>query len=161
MLLRLKDDVLSLDPAAVVMLMGTNDLEEQATAGEIAGNVKLIVAALKAHNAQLPIVLCNVMPSSADKKRPADKIQEINKQVFEVVKGDPQITVVDTWTLFAGEGGDAKKEEFPDCCIPMTRAMQSGPPHCGRSWPRLASWKPSPIHSSSNQALKACSTVKI
>ncbi len=61
MLLRLKDDVLSLDPAAVVMLMGTNDLEEQATAGEIAGNVKLIVAALKAHNAQLPIVLCNVM----------------------------------------------------------------------------------------------------
>ncbi len=118
MLLRLKDDVLSLDPAAVVMLMGTNDLEEQATAGEIAGNVKLIVAALKAHNAQLPIVLCNVMPSSADKKRPADKIQEINKQVFEVVKGDPQITVVDTWTLFAGEGGDAKKEEFPDLLHP-------------------------------------------
>ena len=30
MLLRLDDDVLSLDPSAVVMLMGTNDLEEQA-----------------------------------------------------------------------------------------------------------------------------------
>ncbi len=58
------------------------------------------------------------MPSSESKKRPADKIQEINKQVFEVVKGDPQITVIDTWTLFAGEGGDAKKEEFPDLLHP-------------------------------------------
>ena len=118
MLLRLKEDVLSLNPSAVVMLMGTNDLEEQASAADIAGNVKLIVQALKAHNAKMPIVLCNVMPSSATKKRPADKIQEINKQVFEVVKGDPQITVIDTWTLFAGEGGDAKTAEFHDLLHP-------------------------------------------
>ncbi len=114
MLLRLKADVLNLQPAAVVMLMGTNDLEEQATAAEIAGNVKLIIQALKEHNAKLPIVLCQVMPSSESKKRPAAKIQEINKQVFEVVKGDPQITVLDTWTLYAGPGGDAKAEDFPD-----------------------------------------------
>lgn len=118
MLLRLNEDVLSLKPSAVVMLMGTNDLEEQASASDIAGNIKLIVAALKAHNAKLPIVLCDVMPSSASKKRPADKIKEINKQVFEVVKGDPQITVIDTWTLFAGEGGDAKAGDFPDLLHP-------------------------------------------
>ncbi len=118
MLLRLQEDVLSLHPSAVIMLMGTNDLEEQATAADIAGNVKLIVQAMKAHNAKMPIVLCNVMPSSASKKRPADKIQEINKQVFEVVKGDPLITVIDTWTLLAGEGGDAKPEEFPDLLHP-------------------------------------------
>lgn len=118
MLLRLNEDVLSLKPTAIVMLMGTNDLEEQASASDIAGNIKLIVAALKAHNAKLPIVLCDVMPSSASMKRPADKIKEINKQVFEVVKGDPQITVIDTWTLFAGEGGDAKADDFPDLLHP-------------------------------------------
>lgn len=118
MLLRLSDDVLSLNPAAVVMLMGTNDLEEQASPDDIAGNVKLIVQALKSHNAKLPIVLCEVMPSSESKKRPADKIKEINKKVFEVVKGDPQITVIDTWTLFAGSNGDAKVEDFPDLLHP-------------------------------------------
>jgi lysophospholipase L1-like esterase len=118
MLLRLKEDVLSLNPAAVVMLMGTNDLEEQAAPAIIAGNVKLIVGALKKHNAAMPIILCNVMPSSESKKRPADKIQEINKLVFEAVKGDAQVTVLDTWTLFAGQGGNAKAEEFPDLLHP-------------------------------------------
>lgn len=118
MLIRLDDDVLSLKPSAVVMLMGTNDLEEGATPEVIAGNVKLIVAKLKKHNPQMPIVLCNVFPSSATKKRPADKIKQINALYQAVVKGDPQITVVDTWTLFADEKGDAKKPEFPDLLHP-------------------------------------------
>ena len=118
MLLRLKEDVLDLKPAAVVMLMGTNDLEENATPKVIAGNVKLIIQALKAHNAQMPIVWCNVFPSSASKKRPADKIKEVNRLVAADVKGDRQITVLDTWTLFADAKGDAKKEEFPDLLHP-------------------------------------------
>ena len=76
MLLRLKEDVLNLKPAAVVMLMGTNDLEENAEPKTIAGNVKLIIAELKKHNDEMPIVLCQVFPSHASKKRPADKIKE-------------------------------------------------------------------------------------
>lgn len=118
MLVRLDEDVLSLNPKAVVMLMGTNDLEEGASPETIAGNVKLIIAELKKHNADMPIVLCEVFPSSASKKRPADKIKQINQLYKEAVKGDPQITVLDTWTLFANENGDAKKEEFPDILHP-------------------------------------------
>ncbi len=118
MLYRLKDDVLSLKPAAVVMLMGTNDLEEQAEPAVIASNIKKIIEELKTHNSKMPIVLCNVMPSSETKKRPVAKIQDLNKQVFEIVKGDAQITVIDTWTLFANASGDAKPEEFPDLLHP-------------------------------------------
>lgn len=114
MLLRLEQDVLSLSPAAVVMLMGTNDLEEQAEPQVIVDNIKLIVDELKKHNAAVPIVLCQVFPSSATKKRPADKIREINKLTAKAVMGDPQITVLDTYTLFANEQGDAKAEEMPD-----------------------------------------------
>ncbi len=114
MLLRLQQDVLSLNPSAVVMLMGTNDLEEQAEPQIIADNIKLIVDELKKHNPEMPIVLCQVFPSSATKKRPADKIREINKLTAMKVKGDPQITVLDTWALFANEQGDAKAEEMPD-----------------------------------------------
>lgn len=118
MLIRLKDDVLSLNPKAVVMLMGTNDLEEKAEPETIAANVKLIITALKKHNPDMPITLCKVFPSSADKFRPADKITKINELCAAVVKGDPQITVLDTWLLFADENGDAKLEEFPDLLHP-------------------------------------------
>ncbi|MGY8768012.1 MAG: GDSL-type esterase/lipase family protein [Pirellulales bacterium] len=118
MLIRLQEDVLSLNPTGVVMLMGTNDLEEKAEPETIAANVKLIIKALKKHNSQMPIILCKVFPSSATKARPADKITKINELCATLVKGDSQITVLDTWLLYADENGDAKKEEFPDLLHP-------------------------------------------
>lgn len=118
MLYRLEEDVLSLNPSAIVLLMGTNDLEEKATPEQVAGNVGLIVAAIKKHRADLPIILNLVFPSSAEKQRPAESIQKINELLGNVVKGDDQITVVDTWTLFADENGDAGKAEFPDLLHP-------------------------------------------
>ncbi len=113
MLIRLPD-VLAIHPSCVVMLMGTNDLEMQLEPELIAGNVRLILADLKKSNPMMPIVLCNVFPSSETKKRPADKIKKLNELVGAIVKGDAQITVIDTWTLFANAEGDAKAEEFPD-----------------------------------------------
>lgn len=120
MLIRLKEDVLSLNPSCVVMLMGTNDLEENARPKTIVENVKLIVGALKKHNDKMPIVLCNVMPSSATKKRSSEDIQELNRLYGQAVRGDAQVTVVDTWTLFKDEKGDAKPAEFPDLLHPNT-----------------------------------------
>jgi len=117
-LIRLKEDVLSLNPKGVVILIGTNDLEEKAKPEVIAGNLKLILAALKKHNAKMPIILCNTFPSSATKRRPADQIKKINQLYFAAVKGDAQITVLDTWLLFADAKGDAKKPEFPDLLHP-------------------------------------------
>lgn len=118
MLIRLQKDVIDLNPSGVVMLMGTNDIDDDATAETIAGNVKLIISELKKYNSAMPIVLCLVMPSSAEKSRPVEKIQELNKQYMALAKGDSQITVVDIWTLFANAEGDAKKEEFPDLLHP-------------------------------------------
>lgn len=118
MLLRLADDVLALDPAGVVMLMGTNDLEEGAEPDSIAANVKAIIAAIEAKNPRTPIVLCQMFPSAAEKKRPAEKIKKVNALVAEAVKGDPRVRLVDTWTLFANAEGDAKAEEFPDLLHP-------------------------------------------
>ena len=78
-LIRLKEDVLALNPRGIVLLIGTNDIEEQAEPEVIAANLKLIVAALKEHNAKMPVVLCRVMPSSAEKKRPADQLRKLNQ----------------------------------------------------------------------------------
>lgn len=117
-LIRLKQDVLDLNPKGIVVLIGTNDLEEKATPQTIADNLELIVKQIKAHNAKLPIVMCLVFPASESTKRPADKIQEINRLYQAKFKGDSQVTVLDTWTLFANEKGDAKAPEFPDLLHP-------------------------------------------
>jgi len=118
MLLRLREDVLSLDPAGVVLLMGTNDLEERATPQSVAGNVRLIIDRLKAHDPSMPIVLCKVFPSATKMRRSAKDIQRINDLLVEAVRGDAQVTVLETWKLFATAAGDARKEEFPDLLHP-------------------------------------------
>lgn len=118
MLIRLQQDVLSLKPSAVVLLMGTNDLEEGATPETIASNIQLIINELKKHNSEIPLIVCNVFPSSETKKRSATDIKAVNALVGAAVKGDAQVTVVDTWTLFADKNGDAKKAEFPDLLHP-------------------------------------------
>lgn len=114
MLIRLKEDVLSLNPSAIVLLLGTNDVEVQIDAGAIGRNFEKILAAIKQHNPTTPVVLCRVFPSSAEMKRPKDIIQRVNELFDTAVKGDPQVTVVDTWTLFADETGDADAKWFRD-----------------------------------------------
>ncbi|MFM8188371.1 MAG: GDSL-type esterase/lipase family protein [Pirellula sp.] len=118
MLLRLDQDVLALKPKALVMLMGTNDLEEGADAASVAQNIELMLKSIQKHNPALPVTLCRVFPASASKKRPADQIQAINTAIANVAKNFSQVTLVDTWTLFADEKGDAKPAEFPDLLHP-------------------------------------------
>lgn len=117
-LIRLQDDVLALDPAAVVLLVGTNDLEEGATPETIVANLKLIVAAIERHDPKLPIVLCQVFPSAATMKRPAEQIKAVNALYQAAIKGDARVRFVETWPLFADATGDAKPGEFPDLLHP-------------------------------------------
>jgi lysophospholipase L1-like esterase len=117
-LIRLEGDVLALNPAGVVLLIGTNDLEEKAEPDAAASNMRLIIAALRKHNPAMPVVLCLVFPSSDAKSRPAAKIRQMNALYREAVANDPQVTVLDTWSLFADVHGDAKEAEMPDLLHP-------------------------------------------
>lgn len=117
-LIRLRDDVLSLAPGAVVLLIGTNDLEEKAEPEVIAANLKLILGELARHNPKMPVILCQVFPSSASKARPSDKIRKINQLYAELVKGNTQVTLLETFPLFADAQGDALPAEFPDLLHP-------------------------------------------
>ncbi len=115
---RLKEDVTEVHPRAVVVLIGTNDLELGAAPEEIAENTKAILSDLRASNAKLPILLCKVMPSSQTKSRPADKIQKINALVDDIAAADPLVTRIDTYSIFADAEGNAKQGEFPDLLHP-------------------------------------------
>jgi hypothetical protein len=107
-----------------VLLIGTNDLEEQADPRVIADNLKLILAALEKSDPTMPVILCQVFPSAASKKRPVDKIKIINQQYARFVKGDPRVILLETWPLFATPEGDAKPEEFPDLLHPNQAGYQ-------------------------------------
>lgn len=117
-LIRLKEDVLDLHPSGVVLLIGTNDLEQGATPETVASNVRLIIAALHQQNANMPVVLCTVFPSSSAQRRPARGILAINAQLKSMAKDLPHVSVLDTWALFANAGGDADPAEFPDLLHP-------------------------------------------
>ncbi len=117
-LIRVKEDVLALDPQAVVLLIGTNDLEEKAVPETIAANLKLILAELARHDPKIPIVLCQVFPSSASKSRPTEKIKKLNQLYADVVKGNAQVILLETWPLFADAKGDAIPAQFPDLLHP-------------------------------------------
>jgi lysophospholipase L1-like esterase len=118
LLIRAADDVLALDPAGVVLLIGTNDTELGVSPEDIAGNVKLLLEQIADSHGKIPVILCEVMPTSAEKKRPADKIKALNAALRAVAKGNEQVTVLDTYTLFSNREGDAKPEEFPDLLHP-------------------------------------------
>jgi lysophospholipase L1-like esterase len=118
MLVRLHEDVVRLQPKGVVFLGGTNDLEEQATPETVAGNVRLILADLRAARPEMPIVLCEVFPSSATLQRPRDRVTRLNALYGALAAADPHVTLLSTWAVFADHLGDAKPSEFPDLLHP-------------------------------------------
>ncbi len=118
LLVRLEGDVLALHPCGVVLLIGTNDLEEGAAPVVIASNLRLLLEELRGHRETLPVIVCQVFPASDKVKRPSAAIREINRLYHEVAADFGNVTVLDTWTLFANPEGDAKPEEFPDLLHP-------------------------------------------
>jgi lysophospholipase L1-like esterase len=117
-LVRLQADVLALRPSAVVLLIGTNDLEMGATPEVAASNIGLILGAFKQGNPRMPVILNQVFPSSAVKSRPAGQIKALNALLRAAVKNDAQVTYLETWPLFATPEGDAIPAEFPDLLHP-------------------------------------------
>jgi len=119
MLVRLPEDVIALNPAAVVLLAGTNDLDEAGGNPWLAAsNIRLILEALNRHNPAMPVIVCEVFPSSPLKNRPPHHIRRLNQLIREATADLPQVTVLETWKLFAGPGNNAKPEEFPDLLHP-------------------------------------------
>jgi lysophospholipase L1-like esterase len=115
---RLQGDVLDLQPKAVSILIGTNDLDQGGEPELVAENLKAVVAALHAANPAMPIVISKVMPRGAKPELFPEKIRRLNALYEEAFKNDAQVTFCDTWALFDDGNGSCKKEEFPDMLHP-------------------------------------------
>jgi lysophospholipase L1-like esterase len=111
-------DVLDVHPKAVVLLIGTNDIEEGAEPSSTVQNVSLLIAELHKAAPGMPVFLCEIFPSSASMRRPKEAILHINEAYAELAKRSPHVQFVRTWALFADAQGDAKVTEFPDLLHP-------------------------------------------
>ena len=84
-LYRLKADVLDLDPKAIVLLIGTNDIGNGANPEDVADNLEAIIQEIKKFNPHLPVVVCEVMPRSDRNQHPADRIEKLNALVAAAI----------------------------------------------------------------------------
>lgn len=114
LLYRLQEDVLSLHPRALVILIGTNDLGEHTPPADIAANLATMLARIRADYPAIPIAWCLVMPRTGDGMYPA-RIHDLNDRIRRLVTGDRRVTVCDTFAPFALPDGTSKAEDFkPD-----------------------------------------------
>jgi len=109
-LYRLKADVLSLNPVAVVLLIGTNDAGDGASGEDIAGNIQLILTAINSYNPNIKVIVCKVMPRGESNL--SAKIQKANSLVEQFVKGRPNFAMCDTWGIYADEQGNPNPQDF-------------------------------------------------
>ena len=111
---RLQDDILSLHPRALVILIGTNDLGENTSPGQIASNEKEMLARIRAEYPTIPIAWCLVMPRG-DNQDYVARIHELNDRIKAFAATDPHVTICDTFTPLARADGTANPRYFvPD-----------------------------------------------
>lgn len=111
---RLQDDVLSLHPRALVILIGTNDLGEHTSPRRVAANLRELHRRIRAGYPDIPIAWCLVMPRGGADKYP-QRIRDLNARIAKLAQTDSRITVCDTFTPLAQPDGTSKPEDFvPD-----------------------------------------------
>jgi len=110
LLVRFRQDVIALEPKAVVILAGTNDIAGNtgpATLGMIEDNLMSMTELARANN--IRVILCSVLPASDYPWRPglqpARKIVELNAWIKRYAQ-DSGIIFADYYSALAdGEGG--------------------------------------------------------
>ncbi len=120
LLQRLEGDVLALQPRAVSLLIGTNDLALGASPEVVASNIRQIVAALHKSDSSMPVIINQVMPRGPQPGRFPEKIEQLNALLLKAYQDNPKVLFCDTWSLFNDGNGACRKEEFPDMLHPNT-----------------------------------------
>src|SRR5690606_3972718 len=106
LLFRFEEDVLALDPKAIVILIGTNDLTARQDASKTLANVRSMLRLARDRERSLPVLLCTV-PPSADPKAPIDEKQRevLNQGLRAIAHDDPHVVLVDLFAATATPDG--------------------------------------------------------
>jgi len=128
MLVRFRDDVINLNPSAVVILAGTNDIAGNTgptTIEKIFGNIVSMAELAKAN--KIKVILCSVLPvyeySWSPGLEPAGKIIKLNAMLQAYCK-ENKLVYVDFHSALADEKMGMKAEYSPDGVHPNLEGYQ-------------------------------------
>ena len=118
MLLRFRADVIDLQPAAVVILAGTNDVAGNtgpASEDMIAGNIASMVELAQVHG--IKVVLCAVLPANRfywnPQIKPADTIVALNERLRDYARRQ-RLVYVDYYTPMVDENKGLRRAYSED-----------------------------------------------
>src|SRR4051812_24090111 len=111
---RFAEDVLAIEPSALVVLLGTNDLSLRADPADAADNLAAIIAAYDRQRPGRPLTLCRAMPRAYG-PCPVDpaRLHELNAAIDALARARPLTALCDTWGAFV-VGEDAPRPELFD-----------------------------------------------
>lgn len=108
---RLKEDVIDVNPRAVVILMGCNDAKDGRPADKIVDSLREAAEQIHTAHPEIPVILCRLMPRSP---RPGQAneaavlpgaILEVNKLIDQLPTGRPWLHLADPFTPMAQADG--------------------------------------------------------
>lgn len=113
LLFRFREDVLALNPLAVVILIGTNDLTARQSAADTLSNIDTMLQLRNTLQPGSPVILCTVPPSAND-EAPVDPEQRarLNAGLHELAARHDHVAVVDLFKAVAAADGSPLPEFF-------------------------------------------------
>jgi lysophospholipase L1-like esterase len=113
LLFRFKEDVLDLNPKAIVLLIGGNDLSAHADPKAIESNIAEMIDMARKQNPSVPIVLCQMTPRDHPKAptKPG-AFEDTNKRIAKLAEGKENLVLLDLCTPMADADGKPVAEFF-------------------------------------------------
>jgi len=112
-LFRLKEDVLDLDPRAIVLCIGTNDLSAHADPAVVTSNISLILEQIRKQSATVPVVLCQIPPrDSASAPTLPGAVGNLNTRIAKLGESQSHLAVLDLFSALDTLDGGPKLEYF-------------------------------------------------
>jgi lysophospholipase L1-like esterase len=101
-----------LDPLAVFLLIGTNDLTAGVSLQQITGNVRALLAEIERRAPGTPVVVQSVLPRTP---RFRDDARLLNREYRRLVDGSgDNVAYLDLWPALADDDGDLRTEYTED-----------------------------------------------
>ena len=100
---RLKSLVNTHNAEVIVILIGTNDINNEIPIDSIADNIQSTVDALSKMNIYIRILICEILPRK--ELHLVEKIRELNSKIAKSTQGIKNAVIVNTFDLFLDESG--------------------------------------------------------
>ncbi len=122
LLFRLQEDVLDLNPRAVVVSIGSNDLSAHGAPAVVAANIAAIIDRARTHNPSLPFLVCQIPPRDDPNAplKPGAR-DDLNRRIAALA-AEKKVSVIDLAPAFAHPDGSLITEFYAKDRIHFTAA---------------------------------------